>query len=169
MKKIMVIILFLISLKLSAEEWELGNFISVTPTKGTDVTFQILDDFDPKQRVLLGWDGDEQLYAMAIDEQPGGLDTKKYWKGLLREIEKDADGQKLDVAHEGEFKSNDGLTITYKVITSKSDGEILVQIIYLIKNSKIAYWAMVIGVDVTRVNEAYQQSASVLKTVKLTK
>jgi len=149
----------------SNSEWQLGKYITVAP-KGLDVTFQLLEEYDPEQKLVMGWNGEESLFTMIVDEQPGGEKVELYWKGILKEMKK---ASAIDVAHEGSFKSNSGLEITYKVIALSIDGQPTLQIYYLIKNDKIAYWAIAHVSNLETVNEAYQQSARVLKTVQLTK
>ena len=149
----------------SVDEWQLGKFITVAP-KGLDVTFQLLEEYDPNQKLVMGWNGEESLFTMVVDEQPGGEKVELYWKGILQEMKKTS---AIDVAHEGNFTSNSGLEITYKVIALNIDGQPVLQIYYLVRNDKIAYWAIAHVSDIETVNAAYQQSARVLKTVRLTK
>ncbi len=148
-----------------SDVWKIGQYINIEP-KGLDVTFQLIEEFDKTQKVVMGWDGEEQLYALAIDEQPGGGKEENYWQGLVTELKK---GSPIDIAYEGRFKSVSGLNITFKIFTYRIEAEPAVQIFYLIKNENIAYWAIAHVLNVDRTNDVYQQSAKLLKSVRLTK
>ena len=86
MKKYLFILAFILIAQIaSAETYKIGKYIEVTPPKGIDVTFQIFEAFDPKEKVLMGWNGEELEYMFVTEKDPGGYKESSYWKGLEKE------------------------------------------------------------------------------------
>lgn len=165
----LLIAVLLFSKSIFAENWKLDKYIEVTPPEGLDITFQIYEDFDPTQKVIMGWTGEELNYVMTTDHQPGGLKTKKYWRGLLSESKKQSDNNKLAVIHEGEFSNQHGYDITFKIFTLMLDGEPQFHVYYLIKDDVNAYYVMAIPVDQENLQGAWEKSTQIMHSAKLIK
>ena len=83
LKRILLIIGVLLSgHTLAQDTWTLAKGLTVVPPADLDLTFQVIEDYDPNQKLLVGWQGEDLLYAFAIDKQPGGLPTKTYFSGV---------------------------------------------------------------------------------------
>ena len=170
MKKIIAVTLILLFTSIArAEGWKLGQFISVKPPADLDLTFQVMEAYDPNEEILVGWIGEELDFLMVVDEQPGGLDNKAYWRGLENEYKKITDDGKLNVLKEGQYETDLGVPVSYKVFLWVSDGERNLQIIHLVKNQQIAYWVMLSPQSIERADLNLESSIKVLKTAQLFK
>ncbi len=154
---------------LSAETWKIGNHISVSPPEDMDLTFQILEEYDENEKVLMGWDDEELAYLISLDEQPGGIKNSKYWEGIERELKNNSENKKLTILNEGSYLSDKEMEITYKIFSWQEEGEIVVFMHNLIKNDKVAYWVMVYIVDNKKIHDVANKSIQILKTVELLK
>ena len=170
MKKYVFILAFmLIAQVASAETYKIGKYIEVTPPKGVDVTFQIFEAFDPKEKVLMGWNGEELEYLFVTEKDPAGYKESSYWKGIEKELKKGTDNKKVKIVSEGKYKTDSGVKARYKIYSWVSDGEESVQMANLIKNKKIAQWVLVTPIDNSKINAVAKKAIKILKTSKLTK
>ena len=168
-KYVFTLAFMLIAQVASAETYQIGKYLQVSPPKGVDVTFQIFEAYDPKEKILMGWNGEDLEYMFVVDKDPGGKKDSLYWKGLERELKKDADNKKLKIVSEGKYTTNSGVRASYKIYSWVSDGEEYVQMANLIKNKKIAHWVLVSPTENKNINTVAKKAIQILKTSKLTK
>lgn len=170
MKQLIFLVLVLMfSNFIHAENWKLSKHIEVTPPEGLDITFQINEAYDPDEKIIMGWTGDELNYMMMADYQPGGHKANEYWKGLLSETKKQSDNNKLAVVHKGEFLNNNDYQITFKILAYLLDGNPTFNVVYLIKNGEHAYYVMAIPVDEEQLQGTWEKTTGIMQTALLTK
>lgn len=136
-------LVFLCSAHVHAIEWKIGKHVTVSPSDDMDVTFQIFEEFDPNEEVLLGWNGDVLEYMMTVDEQPSGYSSEQYWQGLIREYQAMVPEQNLTISQAQNFTNDYHGHSTFKVLSWQEDGEEYTQLIGLVLGQKYAYWFIV--------------------------
>lgn len=169
MKKYILLLLILFAQVATAETWKLDKYIQVSPPDGADVTFQIFEAYDPKEKILMGWNGDNLEYMFVVDEQPGGKKDSIYWKGLERELKNGSDNKRLKILSKGKYSTNSGLEVNYKIYSWVSEGESYVQMANLVKNKKIAYWVLVSPTENDKIKVVERKAIQILKTSELPK
>jgi len=141
MKVLLVIIALGFAPTAWSEIWKIGETLEVNPSQ-LDVTFQVLPDYDPVEKLVHGWRGDELHYLILVDQQPGGKKPEKYWKGMLKELKRGADNRKIKVISEGVYSGASVHEISYKLLTWVSEGEPTTQMYNLVVGNKRSYWVI---------------------------
>ena len=153
----------------TAETWNLDKYIQVSPPDGADVTFQIFEAYDPKEKILMGWNGYDLEYMFVVDRQPGGKKDSIYWNGLERELKNSSDNKRLKTLSKGKYKTNSGLAVNYKIYSWATEGESYIQMANLIKNKNIAYWVLVSPTENDRYKDVEKKAIHILKTSRLSR
>lgn len=161
--------LLLVSSLSLAETWNIGRYLSVSPPEDMDLTYQIFEDYDPKEKIVMGWTGEDLNYLLVVDEAPGGSKTSLYWKGLGQELKNGSDDKKIKTLKKGEYTSNKGVAITYRIYSWLGDGETNIQIYSLIKNKKIAYWVIASPTDNDKYVNVSDDTIKIMSTAILLK
>ena len=141
MKTLLIITALVFSASVWSEPWRIGKALDVDPS-GIDVTFQIFPDYDPVEKLVHGWKGEELHYLILVDQQPGGKKSKKYWKGMLKELKKWADDRKLTVLSEGVYSGASINEISFKVLSWVREGDVTTQMYNLVVGKKTSYWVI---------------------------
>ncbi|MBB1326297.1 hypothetical protein H5089_12440 [Pseudoalteromonas sp. SR45-1] len=141
MKILLIITALVFSVSAWSESWKIGKTLEVDPS-GIDVTFQVFPDYDPVEKLVHGWKGEELRYLILVDQQPGGKKSKKYWEGMLKELKKGADDRKLTVLSEGVYSGASNNEISFKVLSWISEGDITTQMYNLVVGKRISYWVI---------------------------
>ena len=157
MKKYILLLLIFIAQVATAETWKLDKYIQVSPPDGADVTFQIFEAYDPKEKILMGWNGDNLEYMFVVDEQPAG------------KLKNGSDNKRLKILSKGKYSTNSGLEVNYKIYSWVSEGESYVQMANLVKNKKIAYWVLVSPTENDKIKVVEKKAIQLLKTSELSK
>ncbi len=166
MKRVLIALVLCLSAAVSAESWTIGQNLQVTPGSDMDVTFQVLAEYNPNENLVHGWKGDELHYVVIVDQQPGGKKPSRYWKGILKEMKKEADDRKIKVLSEGTVTTQDNAEISYKLLSWLSDGETSIKMHNLIVAKKYAYW-MLVSPFSDDVDYMVSETKSLLKTTVL--
>ncbi len=168
MKKMIVgVVVCLLSMQAFSEDWNLTRQLMVSPSGDMDVTFQVIEGFDPDEKLLVGWVGEDMDYAFVVDEQPGGQKEGKHWKGIEKELMSSADSKKLEVLNEGQYTTDLGLPVNYKIYSWLDGGEEYTQVFHLLKTEKVAYWVVVNPLDNARLMSILDDSIKILKTAEI--
>lgn len=70
---------------------QLPHGFALKPPKDMEVTFQIIEAYDEKEKVLAVWSGDNLHYFIALLRMPAGwTDAEDYFKNLRRDISAEA-------------------------------------------------------------------------------
>lgn len=104
-----------------------------------------------------------------VDRQPGGKKDSIYWNGLERELKNSSDNKRLNILSKGNYKTNSGLAVNYKIYSWATEGESYVQMANLIKNKNIAYWVLVSPTENDRYKDVEKKAIQRLKTSRLSK
>ncbi len=139
---VVVSVLWLAAMPVTAKQWILGQRLEIHPAATMDVTYQSLPDFDPKDKVIVGWTDDEPRYVLSADEQPGGFPEQQYWQSLLNEYQQFA-SPSIQVIDEGKLTSDYHYAVSYKVLHWQAQGKSYTQVAGLILDQEYAYWVIV--------------------------
>ena len=141
MKAIFIIFVLFFSSSAFSESWNIGKSLKVKPLN-LDVTFQVFPDYDPEEKLIHGWKGEELHYLILVDQQPGGKKIEKYWKGMLKELKKDSDNRKVKTLSEGVYSDASNNDISYKLLSWLSEGDTIVQMYNLVVGKENSYWVI---------------------------
>ena len=141
MKALFILTFFVFSASVWSEPWMIGKTLEVNPSE-MDVTFQIFPDYDPAEKLVHGWKGEELYYLILVDQQPGGEKSQKYWSGILEEIKSGADDRKVAVLSEGVYSGASNKEISYKLLSWVSEGDTTTQMYNLVVGKKTSYWVI---------------------------
>ncbi len=165
MRVLLFVIVFMFSGSLFAETWRIGKTIEVS-SSNLDVTFQVFPDFDPNEELVHGWKGEDLQYLVLVDQQPGGLEANKYWKGMLKEIKNDADNKKVTIISEGTISGASNNEISYKLLRWLSEGDEMTTMYYLVAGQKYTYWVSAISFT-NEITYMEEQTKTLLKSALL--
>lgn len=159
----------LLSGQAGAEPLALDKFVVVTMPENLDLTYQALDESKPDEKFIVGWKGEDFLYSITTKELPSSPDTKAYWKATKKEFKKKSDNKRLEVMYEGEYKTNAGLTVTYKLLGYLENGVVETPMINLVKDENVAYWIIVWPADQNNLKTVLSEGIEIIRTAELTK
>ena len=169
MKKYLLVALLFMTQVATAETFKIARYIQVSPPDNADVTFQIFEAYDPKEKILMGWNGDNLQYMFVVDEQPGGKKDSVYWKGMESELKNSSDNKRLNILSKGKYSTGSGLKASYRIYSWVSEGESYVQMANLIKNKNVAYWVLVSPTENDKIKVVEKKAIQILKTTELSK
>ena len=169
MKKYLLVALLFMTQVATAETFKIARYLQVSPPDSADVTFQIFEAYDPKEKILMGWNGDNLQYMFVVDEQPGGKNDSIYWKGLESELKNSSDNKRLKILSKGKYSTGSGLNVGYRIYSWISEGETYIQMANLIKNKNIAYWVLVSPTENDTIKVVEKKAIQILKTTELSK
>jgi hypothetical protein len=126
----------------------LPSGIAVDPDPSLDLTYQVVPDYDPVEKVIAGWMGDKLLYFVYVERLPAGwLDHDKYFQGLIRDLR--AAGRSVETTKSGKYKAVSSLTGEYLQIQSKPSPQAAPssQVVHFITDRKLAFVAFATLLD----------------------
>ncbi|MEM7283102.1 MAG: hypothetical protein AAF438_15905, partial [Pseudomonadota bacterium] len=149
--------------------WFVADFLAVQPPADEDLTFQILEGYDPDNTILIGWTGEDLDFVWDVVEEQTGHKNKALWKHFQAGMKTETDGGKLKTKDKGKITTNSDLSIEYRVFTWKLEGESYGQMINLINGEHATYWVMAQPVGVNELESTTQRSLKILKSAVLLK
>ena len=95
-----------------AQNLILPGGLAVDPDSSLDLTYQVIADYDPVQKVIAGWTGDKLKYFVSVEKLPSGwTDHNKYFQGLLRDLR--AAGRSVETVRSGSYTASTSLSGQY--------------------------------------------------------
>lgn len=148
---------------------KLEEHLSIVLPEELDLTYQILPEYSAEQAVVCGWNADGLCYLLTADEQPGGVDHALHWQGLESFLKSSSSDNKIKVLKSGDYRSNEGLEISYRIYKRMQMGAEELLIFHLILNAAIGYWVMPGLAQASDVFIVHNQITKILKSARLTK
>jgi len=150
MKLILRVVFFFFAFcsRAHAESLVLPAGIVLEPDPSLDISYQILQNFDEKEKVIAGWDGEKLQYSIStIKLPPGWPDYKKYFQGLTRDLSGSVSS--LKAGRSGGYKTASSLSGHYLEVQFKfsAKAEFSTQIYHFITDGKKSVVAIATLVD----------------------
>lgn len=117
--------------------------ITVEPPSSLDLTYQVVSDYDPVEKVLAGWAGDKLQYFVSVEKlPPGWTDHAKYFQGLVRDFR--AAGRSVETAGSGSYATASTLSGRYLLIRSRPSSQAAPtsQTVHFITDGKVTFVAI---------------------------
>lgn len=142
--------------------------INIEPNASLDLTYQIVPDYDPVEKVIAGWKGDKLQYFISVDKLPAGwLDPEKYFQGLAQDLR--STGRSVETAKSGNYKAMGSLTGQYLEFLSKSSplAEPTSQVAHFLTDGKVSFIAFATLNDKTAKNLMLEESKLLFQSSSL--
>jgi len=152
------------SLKVNIEK-----HLSVELPQSLDLTFQIFPAYSEEDEIICGWAGEQLVYLLTADEQPGGFDDEFYWSGMEKTLRESTPSRNFSTLKKGSYLTNSNHPVSYPVYKRKFMGEDEIYLYHLIKNEKIAYWVMATVINLSDIFKISSEVNIIMKTAILTK
>jgi hypothetical protein len=154
----------------SSEPLDLGG-LTVEPPETLDLTFQVIPSYDPKQKVLAGWNGKTLQYLIGTAKRlpPEWLDANKYLAGLARDLRAASAHGSFESWRTGNYKSAGGLNGTYMEysIVLRGESKAQRQVVHFLTDSKTAFIAVATLTDDTARDKILEESVAIFRTAAL--
>lgn len=114
--------------------------LAVDPARSLDLTYQVIPDYDPNEKVIAGWAGDKLQYFVTVEKLPAGwLDADKYFQAFLRDMR--AADRSVDTGRSGKYKAASSLSGQYLEVLSRSSPQAAptTQAVHFITDGKLAF------------------------------
>lgn len=151
-----------------AQSLVLPSGLAFNPDESLDLTYQVVPDYDPHEKIIAGWRGDTLRYFMGVEKLPPGfLDGEAYLQALVQTLSEP--GRTIERGRSGKYKSLAGLAVHYVEIRSRVAGanQSTLQIAHHVSDGRRAFMVMVGAVGDTPAEEVFNQTRQLLQTAEL--
>jgi hypothetical protein len=154
----------------SSEPLDLGGGLTVEPPETLDLTLQVIPSYDPKKKVLAGWNGKTlQYFGTAQRLPPEWLSADKYLAGLVRDLRAASAHGAFTSGRTGSYKALGGLSGTYLEysLVVRGQSKSTRQVVHFLTDSKTSFIAFVTLVDDTAKDEFLDESVAIFRTAAI--
>ena len=146
----------------------LQSGIAVDPDPSLDLTYQVLPDHDPVEKVIAGWMGDKLQYFVLVERLPAGLlDHHKYFQGLISDLR--AASLSVETTRSGKYKAVSSLMGQYLQIQLKSSSQAApsIQVVHFITDRKVAFVAIATLIDKSSADRMLEETKLLFQSASL--
>lgn len=142
--------------------------IAVDSDPSIDITYQVIPGYDPVEKVLAGWLGDQLQYFVSVEKlPPGWTDHDKYFEALIRDLR--LAGRSIETARSGQYQSESALIGHYVEILSKGSepSKQATQDFHFIANGDVAFVAIATLTDNSSADRMLEETKLLLQSASL--
>lgn len=156
-----------INLLFEENEWRLADFLTISPSDDQDLTLQTFPQLELENETLAAWTGDELNFFYNIALQNTEFTTAQFWTSFKKQLRNSADARKVELIHEGEFVTNQGANVEFKIYMWSEDGKAYAQVVNLLYNDSYRYLLQAFPLEITYLQELSVRNVKIMKTLKL--
>lgn len=142
--------------------------LAVDPDVSLDLTYQVIPDYDPLEKVVAGWiEGRLQYFVTVQRLPPEWSDHNKYFQGFVRDLR--AAGRLVETGESGSYRTTSPLTGHYLQIHSKPAprASTVKQLVHFIGDGKTAFLAIATLVEKGDEGRMLQETKRLFQSVSL--
>jgi len=151
-----------------AQSIALPGGITVDPPPALELTLQVVPSYDPEEKVLAAWEGEQLLYFITVGKlPPGWLNADQYLQGFVGELR--AAGKNVETAKSGKYKGASTLSGQFLNIrfTSTSQTTGVSQALHFLTDGKVSFVAFATLVDERAEDRMLEESKSIFESATL--
>jgi hypothetical protein len=156
-----------INLLFEENEWRLADFLTISPSDDQDLTLQTFPQLELENETLAAWTGDELNFFYNIALQNTEFTTAQFWTSFKKQLRNSADARKVELIHEGEFVTNQGANVEFKIYMWSEDGKAYAQVVNLLYNDSYRYLLQAFPIEISYLQELSVRNVKIMKTLKL--
>ena len=165
-KILMLIVLFFTS-SVSAEKWQIAEFLTIDPADSIDVTYQEIPELEMEGEFVTGWKGEDLSYFLIVEKQEENSSFEVIWPFVRQAMNQESSDGKSTIVNEGKLKTNSGNEVSYKTIQYNIEEGVVTQLFTFIQSKKKSYW--IIGTTVDEdIKYMTENSLAIMKTATVT-
>lgn len=168
-RKIGFVIIMTLSPISHSETQIVARGLAIELPEHLDLTYQIIPEYDEREYVLAGWNGEDLLYFMTFEKLPSGwLEADRWFAGLMRDLRAASGGKPVDVLDRGSYPSAGAYSIHYMEYRFNLDGgpETQHQIASFLGDSGNSYVVSSTLVDAAAAGQMHAETVDILKTAR---
>lgn len=170
MKLLRIVAIFLMTLfaRAEANPLVLSSGIAVKPAASLDLTYQVIPDYDPNEKVIARWDGDKLAYFLTVEKlPPGWLNPEQYFTGFMRDM-RDS-GRKIEQLSTGKYKGVASISGQFIEFRSKAASEDSgsTQVVHFLTDGKVSFVAVATATGKLAEKQMANETALLFKSAYL--
>jgi hypothetical protein len=134
-------VLFITLLSLSqARALVLPSGLALDPDPSLDITYQVVPEYDPIEKIIAVWGGDRLQYFVTVVRLPAQwLDAEKYFQAFLRDLR--AAGRPVEAARSARYRVGSSIAGQYLELRSTPSPQATptTQAVHFISDGKLAF------------------------------
>jgi hypothetical protein len=159
-----------LSSNIYAQSQVVANGLEIELLEQLDLTYQIIPDYDEREYVLAGWDGEDLQYFSTFSKlPPGWLESEKWFAGFKRDIENAGGGKPIEILDQGNYKTDGNYTVHYLEYRFTLEGEpdTQHQIASFMADSRNSYLVSTTLINKANADQMRSETINVLRTAKV--